>query len=110
MVSINVISGSTSHQTMRIHGHIKKKAITMLIDSRSTHNFLDPVVAKRTRCSIQTINPMKAVVVDETKITRDAIGRQLTWNMKGKEFQVELRLKPLGGCYRVLGSQWLAEL
>ena len=45
-VSINAIFGSTSHQTMRICGNIKKKHVTMLIDLGSTHNFLDPIVAK----------------------------------------------------------------
>ena len=48
MVSINAIFGSTSHQTMRICGNIKKKVLTILIDLRSNHNFLDLVVAKRT--------------------------------------------------------------
>ena len=48
MVSINAIFGSKSHQTMRIHGNIKKKVVTILIDSRSINNFLDPIVSKRT--------------------------------------------------------------
>ena len=71
---------------MRIHGHIKKKVVTIIIDLASTHNFLDLVVAKRIGCSIQTTNPMKVVVANGTKITRDEICRQLTWNMQGKDF------------------------
>ena len=76
MVLINAIFGSTSHQTMRIHGSIKKKVVSILIDLGSTHNFLDLVVAKRTRCLIQTTNPMKVVVTNGTRITGDAICRQ----------------------------------
>ena len=76
MVLINAIFGSTSHQTMRIHGNTKKKVITILIDLGSTHNFLDLVVAKRTRRSIQTTNPMKVVVTNGTRITSDATCRQ----------------------------------
>ena len=76
MVLINAIFGSTSHQTMRIHGNIKKKVVTILIDLRSTHNFFDLVVGKRTRRSIQTTNPMKVVVTNGTRITSDAICRQ----------------------------------
>ena len=86
MNSINAIPGLTSHQTIRISGNIKKKTITTPIDSRSTHNFLDPIVVKRTRCSIQTTNPRKIAVVDKAKITSDAIYKQLTWNMQGKKF------------------------
>ena len=55
IVSLLAISGSSSYQTMRVCGNIKKKVITILIYSGSTHNFLDPVVAKRTGCSIQHI-------------------------------------------------------
>ena len=86
MASINVIFGSTSYQIMRICGNIKKKVITILIDLGSTHNFLDPIVAKRIGCSIQTTNPMKVIVVIITRSTSDAICRRLTWNMQEKEF------------------------
>ena len=86
MVSINAIFGSSFHQTIRIRGNIKKKVVTIQIDSGSTHNFLDPVVAEIIRCSIQTTNPMKVAVADGIKITSDAICRQLTWRMQGKEF------------------------
>ncbi|KAH9735939.1 hypothetical protein KPL71_017914 [Citrus sinensis] len=41
-VSLLAVLGSSTHQTMRIGGNIKKKAMTILIDSGSTHNFLDP--------------------------------------------------------------------
>ena len=47
-MSVHAIAGATSHQTMRIRGNIKKKAIVILIDYGSTHNFLDVTVAKRT--------------------------------------------------------------
>ena len=94
---------STSHKAMRIRGNIKKKVVTILIDSGSTRNFLDLIATKRKGCSIQTTNPMKLVVVDGTRISSDAICRQLTWNMQGKEFQAKLRLTPLGGCDVALG-------
>ena len=76
MALTNAIFGSTSHQTMRIHGNIKKKVVTIVIELGSTHNFLDLVVAKRTICSIQTTNPMKVAITDRTRITSDAICRQ----------------------------------
>ena len=53
---------------------------------------------------------MNMIAVDETRITSDAICRQLTWSMQEKEFQADLRLIPLGGCDMVLGIQWPVEL
>ena len=95
---------------MRIGGNIKKKSVTILFDSRSTHNFLDPIVAKRTKCSMQTTNPKKVAMTDGIRITGDASCRQLTWNMRRKEFQANLRFLSLGGCNMVLRIQWLAKL
>ena len=85
-VSLLVVSGSSTHQTIRICGSIKKKPITILIDSGSTHNFLDPKVAKRTGCKIQRVSPMTVSVADGTKIISDDICQQLKWNMQGEEF------------------------
>lgn len=73
IVLVHALFGSVSHQTMRIRGNIKKKAITILLDSGSTHNFLDPVVAKRTGCTIQSTSPMRVAVADGTKLTSDSI-------------------------------------
>ena len=58
---------------MRMCSNIKKKVITILINSGSTNNFLDPIVAIRIRYSMQTTNPMKVTVIDGTRITNDAL-------------------------------------
>ena len=39
-ISCNPLARITTHQTIKIEGHIKKKKVTMLIDSGSTHNFI----------------------------------------------------------------------
>lgn len=84
--------------------------ITILIDSGSTHNFLDPVVAKRTGCTIHHISPLMVTVVNGTKIASTGICKQLQWNIQGKEFLGNMRFIPLEGRDMVLGIQWLSEL
>ena len=69
-MSVHAIVRAISHQTMRIRGNIKKKAINffvsikskkkaiiILIDSISTHNFLDITVAKHIGCIIKQDKP-----------------------------------------------------
>ncbi|KAA8531158.1 hypothetical protein F0562_005928 [Nyssa sinensis] len=51
-ISVHALSGFLSYKTMRIKEKVKKNRVTILIDSGSTHNFLDPVMAKRTGASI----------------------------------------------------------
>jgi len=46
-LSINAMSGCPDFNTMRVNRHIGKKTIHILLDSGSTHNFLDEQLARR---------------------------------------------------------------
>lgn len=48
-LSLHVMRGTSGCQTMRISGLIKIRAVIMLVDSSSTHNFLNVSVAKNLR-------------------------------------------------------------
>lgn len=41
-ISLNAISGSSSSKSMRLVGFLNSQRASIIIDSRSTHNFLDP--------------------------------------------------------------------
>lgn len=95
---------------MRIKGFIKRIAVNILVDSGSTHNFLDPGVAKRAGVVIQGTNPLTVTVADGSKISSKAMVKDLQWSMQGTIFTTEMRLLPLGGCDMVLRVQWLSTL
>ena len=40
-ISINAITGSVSYRTIRVHGLVRKQKVVILIDTGSTHNFLN---------------------------------------------------------------------
>ena len=46
-VSLLAMTGISQPQTLKLKGHIQKNNVVVLIDSGSTHNFLDATVAKR---------------------------------------------------------------
>lgn len=58
---------TTSHQTMNVQGNKKKKGIIILIDSGSTHNFLDLLVATRTGHLIHEPGSLVVVVADKLR-------------------------------------------
>ncbi|KAA8550255.1 hypothetical protein F0562_001939 [Nyssa sinensis] len=109
-ISVHALSGSLSYKTMRIKEKVKKNVVTILIDLGSTHNFLDPVMAKRTGASIQFTNPLAVVVADGTKLQSKAVVKDFQWVIQGTTFTTDMRLLPLGGCDMVLGVQWLSTL
>lgn len=110
LISVHALVGLTSYQTIRVKGHIKRRSVTILIDSRSTYNFLNLDTAKQTRCLIHKTNPLLVAVVDGSKISSSNICRQLQWFMQGTVVHTNMRLLPLSGCEMVLSVQWLATL
>ncbi|XP_057497404.1 uncharacterized protein LOC130782134 [Actinidia eriantha] len=109
-ISVHAISGIQSYRTMRIKGQVKKNVVEILIDSGSTHNFLDHTFAKKTGTNIQPTNTLAVIVADGTKLISKAMVKDFQWIMQGTVFTTNMRLLPLGGCDMVLGVQWLSTL
>ena len=112
LISINAICGSTSRgfQTMRITGRVGKRALHILIDSGSTHNFLDLQLAQRLGLKLTPIKPVFVDVADGNRIECASMFKDLRWSLHGTTLSTEVLLLPLGNCDMVLGVQWLETL
>lgn len=97
-VSVHSIIGSSAHHTMRIKGYIKKTRIIILINSGSTHNFLDPKLAKQSGCDIHETLPLTVAIANGSRLVSSTMCRRFKWVMQGTTFEAEIRLLPLGGC------------
>ena len=104
------IIGISQPQTLKLFGHIKNTKVTMLIDSESTHNFLDSRVAKQLN-----------ILIYPTASSQLLIPRNKTTPSDGKCHKVELAIKKyklrspmyvmaIRGVDIVLGAQWLETL
>nr|GEU73636.1 two-component response regulator ARR17-like [Tanacetum cinerariifolium] len=61
-ISLNALVGVNTFHTIRIKGHVGRQDIHILVDSGSTHNFVDVLCAKRLRCEITSIYPLQVEV------------------------------------------------
>ena len=95
---------------MRIIGNYKKRQLHILIDSGSTHNFLDLSVAKGLGCKLKVITPLEVTVANGQIITCTFVCEHFTWQVQNSTFSADLLVMHLGGCEMVLGVQWLATL
>jgi len=109
-ISLNVMSGSVGFQAMRVNGHARKKQIHILIDSGSTHNFLDENLAKKLGCKLETMTAQSVTIVNGNRMQCHYACREFKWTLHSTEFQYEVYLLPLGACDLVLGVQWLSTL
>ncbi|KAL2931387.1 Retrotransposon-derived protein PEG10 [Bienertia sinuspersici] len=109
-ISVNALSGNQAFQTMRVNGLYNQTPLHILIDSGSTHNFLDLGVAKKLSLTLEPISPQAVTVADGNHLACQYVCKNFSWRMHNVVFTSDVLIIPLGGCDMVLGVQWLSEL
>jgi hypothetical protein len=109
-ISLTTIIGIAQSQTLRLRGHVKKENVTILIDTWSTHNFIDVNVTKRLNLFIYPTTNRKVMVAKGKKI--DSIVKCHQVKLQREDYNLESKFYtiPLGGIDIVLRIQWLQAL
>ncbi|XP_026410851.1 uncharacterized protein LOC113306080 [Papaver somniferum] len=111
-VSLHAISGNISHNTIKIQGITKNiRSFTVLIDSASTHCFIDPEMARLSGALIEPTAALQVAAADGNKVISDAKCHQFGWKMQGHNFSFDVRVLDLGeGGDMVLGVDWMKNI
>ncbi|XP_026459667.1 uncharacterized protein K02A2.6-like [Papaver somniferum] len=109
-IYMHALDGSLAPQTMRVQGEIKKAKVTILIDSRSTHNFVDSVIPKRMGIKIIKDETFEVLVANGARMTCEGRCLDLDYKLNKYGFKRTFYVLSLGGCDVVLGVQWLETL
>ncbi|XP_056692219.1 uncharacterized protein [Spinacia oleracea] len=109
-ISVSALAGSQGFSTMRVRGLVKGKSLQILVDSGSTHNFVDLEFAKKLGCKLDKIPAQVITVADGNHLACQHSCHGFTWTMQGVTFVTDVLLIPLGSCDMVLGIQWLSLL
>jgi hypothetical protein len=109
-ISLNAITGSPSPKTMRIVGFIKLHRVVILIDSGSTHNFVDTKLAATLGIRPTGQDNILVRIANGQEVVSPGRSREVEVRMQGHVFRTDLFLLPLAGCDVVLGIQWLRTL
>ena len=103
-ISLNAFTGENSFKTMRVVGIVANRyKIHILVDTGSTHNFLDVAMAKRMGCKVLQTKPMTVSVAGGKKLMSMGVCKDFQWKMNGEVFTTDVMLLPLGSCEMVLG-------
>lgn len=100
----------SSIRTMKVFRVIKNCPVVILIDSGSSHNFIDSSLVKHLRGQLHTSHTFDVKIADGGKVTTQ--GTLATVSLKIQDYQciTDMYAIPLVGCDAVLGVQWLRTL
>ncbi|PHT53776.1 hypothetical protein CQW23_08238 [Capsicum baccatum] len=101
-ISLNTLSGTEVPNTIKLR---KKNLLTILMDSGSTHSFLDIETAKKMRCIVQDTSPMRFTVAYGNHIFSRHNCPKFKWKIHGMEFENTVRLVRLRGNDMILGGK-----
>ena len=95
---------------MRVRSYFKKLPLTILIDSGSTHNFIDPRIAKQADCFIHPCSNFEFMVANGGTLPCKGKCHNVRISMGDYKLRSDMFSLTLGGCDVVLGTQWLCTL
>ncbi|GJV00143.1 retrotransposon-related protein [Tanacetum coccineum] len=97
------------YKTIRIVGHVGTRKVQMLMDTGSSHNFIDYALAVNLGCKMVKRNPMVVRVANGNKIQCDTMVQDFRWKMHSIEFSIDLMVMHLGGSDMVLDYGGIAK-
>ena len=109
VISLNAIAWVLSPKTMRLVGRIGKHSLIILIDTGSTHSFVDVNVARKLKLPVEDSH-LAMQVADGAKFPCQGCCKAVLLKLQNCDVWVNLYLLTLGGCDVVLGVDWLRSL
>lgn len=104
------VYATQSLQTMKVLGIANHHSVRILLDSGSTHNFIDSRLIKTLGWSLKTTKPFEVMIVDGGKIKSQGYCRCIPLEVGGYHCHTNLFALPLGAYDLVLGVQWLSTV
>ena len=109
-ISMHAYSGTSAPRTLRVDGLVRKHCVHILIDSGSTHNFLDERLVRKMGLDAEPTAGFEVAIGDGTKLRAESLCRRVGIRVQGHDIIVDLYPLALRGADIVLGTQWLQSL
>ena len=108
--SVSVVSEVAYYTTMKVRGYHEKRFIFVLLDTGSTHNFMDPKTAELLGVKVTHAGCSTVSVADGSQLGVRGKVDKFKWEFHGTKFQADFMIIPSGNSDVVLGVQWLITL
>jgi hypothetical protein len=98
-ISLNAIVGSPSLKTMRIIGFLRYQRVTVLIDSGSTHNFVDVELVSLLGLQLVQHKGVEVRVANGQLVPSPGKCQAVTLKLQDISFSAEFFVLPLASCH-----------
>jgi hypothetical protein len=109
-LSLNALNGSHGRGTMRFRGKIQGIDVTVLLDSGSSDNFLQPRIAQSLQLPVQSTTQFQVLVGNGHSLATMGYISDLPVTIQGNTLHLPVYLLPISGADLVLGVPWLQTL
>ncbi|OMO85913.1 Retroviral aspartyl protease [Corchorus olitorius] len=109
-VSLHALYGHYSLNTLKFVGEIAGYQFSILVDSGSTHNLIQPRLARFLQLPIQPAPPFAVTIRNGETIHCLGQMTDLRVGLQGYNFLLDLFLLEVRGADIILGIQWLSQL
>ncbi|KAJ8752156.1 hypothetical protein K2173_003764 [Erythroxylum novogranatense] len=109
-ISLHAIAGMEHPQTIQLAGTLKGMDVTILVDSGSTHNFVDQSIVKLCGLTVAKDQTLRVMVANRDQITCQGMCQGVSLTIQGYRTTADFFVLPSAACPIVLGVQWMATL
>jgi hypothetical protein len=102
-LSLNALVDVYAHNTIRIKGSNQRKELVILIDSISTHSFINEYVINVVKVTIIMTIVSAIIIVNGNVTLCDAHTPRFKWFMQDYKFNASLMILKLVRCDAILG-------
>ena len=110
IIFVHALLGVSTSQTLKIKGYIKNHQLVVLIDSSSTHNFINRSKAEFLCIFIHPINNFQVLIANGGSMKCGGRCENVKLQMGDYHLKTRMFAIDMGGCDIVLGAEWLRTL
>jgi hypothetical protein len=109
-ISMCALTGVRTSATLQLSTVVRGAAFDALVDSGSTHSFIDTAAAAHLGLVPVAQPGLTVGVANSDRIPSSDVCKNITVTIDQEEFAIDLYVIPLGGYGLVLGCEWLRTL
>ncbi|MCH84285.1 retrotransposon-derived protein PEG10-like, partial [Trifolium medium] len=109
-LSLQAATGQPSPRTLRFTATIHNRRVTVLVDSGSSHNIIQPRITSFLHLPVQPLSSFTVMVGNGEHLHCTGICNDIPIVVNDHTFSISLYVLPIQGADVVLGVQWLQTL